>query len=712
MTRARRPRRAGRTLAAAALAALIAAPIAAPRAEAAPVQEAPGTTGATPRLRVTAQDLEVAADGDYTVFLDATDAPAGADVVVQIHDRIVDAADLAASSTDEPGDRLATFDPVDLSEAAASPQATGFTIHLYDPAGDRPSDVPANWAFPLDEPGVYPVKVRLRGPDGADLASITTYLVRAPEAGEPAPAPARVALLPTVHLPPPEDEGPATTGTDPVGDDAVDPGYRDDLEALLAAFAERPELPATFVVTPDTAARLDADPDALDTIDDLRTELDRPGRDLAGAPYVDLDPTALVGADLTDELIRQHDLGRRTLTATLEQPSSATGRDTWVLRRPVDAGTVEALAGLGLGHLVLPAEAAPAAAGTRFSLPGTGDVDALTLAPEDLASGSPTDPVLAGNQLLGRLAAAASIDPEGTSVALRIDPRAVDPVELATVLDGLARSSTHLRAGTLAQVFAEAPLDPAPAALTPADRTPLGSYPTLVNRTHQQLTSYASMIPDQPERVAAFEVPLARSASADLDLDDRRSRVRAQSDALGRRLGGVSIPARDRVTLGARNAQFPLPVTSTLTGPVDVVITLEASDRLSFPQDRIEATLTDERTVVQVPVSTRATGDTPLRITVRTPDGGQVLAQSQYTVRSTAVSGVGLLLTLGAAGFLALWWGRHWWRNHRRGPSGPGRHRRQGASTATLADADLDDLFVTDPATDVTGGTGPGSKTD
>ena len=39
------------------------------------------------------------------------------------------------------------------------------------------------------------------------------------------------------------------------------------------------------------------------------------------------------------------------------------------------------------------------------------------------------------------------------------------------------------------------------------------------------------------------------------------------------------------------------------------------------------------------------------------------LAESQYTIRSSAVSGVGIVLTVGAAGFLALWWGRHWHRN-------------------------------------------------
>ena len=53
----------------------------------------------------------------------------------------------------------------------------------------------------------------------------------------------------------------------------------------------------------------------------------------------------------------------------------------------------------------------------------------------------------------------------------------------------------------------------------------------------------------------------------------------------------------------------------------------------------------------------------PLTITTRTPDGQVILTTTRYTVRSTAVSGVGIVLSVGAGLFLAAWWGRHWYRN-------------------------------------------------
>ena len=43
----------------------------------------------------------------------------------------------------------------------------------------------------------------------------------------------------------------------------------------------------------------------------------------------------------------------------------------------------------------------------------------------------------------------------------------------------------------------------------------------------------------------------------------------------------------------------------------------------------------------------------------RLPTAGSVIGQTRVTVRSTAFSGVGVVLSVGAGTFLALWWGRH-----------------------------------------------------
>jgi hypothetical protein len=73
----------------------------------------------------------------------------------------------------------------------------------------------------------------------------------------------------------------------------------------------------------------------------------------------------------------------------------------------------------------------------------------------------------------------------------------------------------------------------------------------------------------------------------------------------------------------------------------------------------VEVTLAQETTRVPLNVRTRASGDSPLDITVSAPDGHVVIGRTRITVRSTAFSGVGIVLSVGAGTFLAVWWLRH-----------------------------------------------------
>ena len=128
-----------------------------------------------------------------------------------------------------------------------------------------------------------------------------------------------------------------------------------------------------------------------------------------------------------------------------------------------------------------------------------------------------------------------------------------------------------------------------------------------------------------------------------------------------RQFNSIVAPLTEKVTLTSRNADFPLTLQSRLGYPVDVVIDLQASNRLTFPGgNRIQKRLEGQRTRVKLRVRAPVSGDTPVQVTVRSPDGNVVLATSRYTVRVTAVSGVGVVLTSGAALFLVIWWVRHW----------------------------------------------------
>jgi hypothetical protein len=59
--------------------------------------------------------------------------------------------------------------------------------------------------------------------------------------------------------------------------------------------------------------------------------------------------------------------------------------------------------------------------------------------------------------------------------------------------------------------------------------------------------------------------------------------------------------------------------------------------------------------------------------------------ESQLTIRSTVVSGVGAVLTAGAGAFLLLWWGNDLRRSRKGGGRRSGRARRQERIAARAA---------------------------
>ena len=119
------------------------------------------------------------------------------------------------------------------------------------------------------------------------------------------------------------------------------------------------------------------------------------------------------------------------------------------------------------------------------------------------------------------------------------------------------------------------------------------------------------------------------------------------------------MPEGRSFTLTARTGEIPVTFKNNTGHPVRVVVTIE-SDKLDFPRgETLELELTRLNTTQRFPVVARASGAFPIRITLESPDGHLVVGRARITVRSTAASGVGLVIAVGAAPFLAVWWGRN-----------------------------------------------------
>jgi hypothetical protein len=64
-------------------------------------------------------------------------------------------------------------------------------------------------------------------------------------------------------------------------------------------------------------------------------------------------------------------------------------------------------------------------------------------------------------------------------------------------------------------------------------------------------------------------------------------------------------------------------------------------------------------TTLELSVEARASGAFPVDVRVSSPDDVITLSEARVTVRSTAVSGLGIVLSVLAALFLLIWWARH-----------------------------------------------------
>ena len=657
------------------------------------VPEATVPDDGSPSMVFVDSSLEVAPDGEFGTVVEVKGAPAGSDLAVQIYDRVTTVEQLEASASEVPANLLATFDTLPL--AAAEPpdtQLSSFVISLYTSGQPRPPDAGA-WAYRLDEPGVYPVRVRLRGPEGEQLDSFVVYLARTaggaaadPEGGEgsgsvPGPGsgdgagPAvQVALLARIHEDPPvhdSDSTPASIAAQP-----LEAAPLTAIDGFVTALTDRAQLPLTFSVTPDTARRMAEDPASRPTADRIRAALVDDDREVLSAPYADIDAAAVVGQGLEGELDAQMILGYQHL----EQAVGQSGNGTWLVDHPIDLPTVDSLVARSVTGLVVDpgvlAEDRHAPVlldGTESTLTAVPLFDSGLTESQTSSGGDPNDR-LAAHHAVGRLAALRGVEPGGAAVAVEIDPD-IDAERLAPFLDLVETAPDHLQLTTVDRILDEAPA-PVLTALAGPVATGDDDLAREIRSTRSRVDSYRSMLAEDSPTLQMFDLPLAVTLSAHRSDDDRRADLAAIESMVERRFASVVSPARDRVTLGTRDATFPLPISTDSDEPLRVRIDVQASDRVELPRSSFEADLTGERTVVQIPVRALASGDTTLVITVRTPDGEVVLTQSRYTVRSTVVSGVGVVLTVGAGGFLAVWWGRHWYRTRkdRRTEAGSARH--------------------------------------
>ena len=562
------------------------------------------------------------------------------------------------------------------------------TVDTGDQAGElSPADLTVHLQADDAEcgAGVYPVHLQLVDTaSGSAVDAITTDLVYVTAT---APRKLQVATVIPLSL----TIGPAVRPTDaqllaspadalarprPAGVAAV--------TATADALVTTSSAPATIELGGQTVQAL-ADTGHLPTLTALSQLSARGTSEFVAAPYTPVDPTALVDAGLTSELGLQLSRSDQLLDAATIEHTTGAGAGPWITGDGLDDPTLAQLAAAGYHQVVVPPSAVTSSPSSGSSAepftvnsPHGAGVTAL-VSNADLSArftSDPSQPVLVASQLLAEMAQiyfeypnltrprtlvavpgpgwTPDADPGGDvdgRPGLEPDPPAGD-----------GGPGGH-RAGGLHQRVPARPPPPAPT-FPPPPSAPNGAgstpWPPPSPRPPPRPEDLAVQLGDT---VLASEAQGLRPGQPTAILHNTAAAIDVQLDQL-------SLAGDQTVTLAARRGQIPITIakSAALPGPVAGTLTL-TSDRLLFangqPRISMSAPLLHSVNNFYVNVEARTSGEFKLTIVYQAPAGGLVMTEGLVTVRSDAVSVVGVALSAGAVLVLAAWWIRTGLRRRR-----------------------------------------------
>ena len=565
---------------------------------------------------------------------------------------------------------------------------TAGTFSLSLPLGDSypsPTD-----GVVLFEKGVYPLVIRATGPNGENRGQLVTHLIRLGAADSTAPT---LAVGAVVRI-----DAPVSIALD--GSPFLEDPAAATAAARIAVIGRYPQVRFTTLPSPQTLQLLAARTNTADPLAPLR--IPATGHQLLGSTYAPLPSGSWIASGLTPSFRAQLGQGAATAGAVLESPPD--GRIT-----PIDPSvTPDVLSVLrenGVESIIVPSaqlttlsdRSDEATLTQRFTVRAGNDDLLDAVASDSRVAGllaATEDPVLAGHVALAQLAVVHLQQPGAARGIAVVTPENADPRALETFLAGLAdntgAASGAAGAPMISPVTASDLLLATDAALgitqgrtttlvrsyTSDQPFSLGGYPEQLRSAERSLLGIMSLVPESPEIFEPVSRATYASGTASLDPGDQGAILGHASGLSGLVTSEIVVPREQTVTLTSSSGLVPLTIENRLSVRAHVRIVLNSA-KLDFPDgpviDRVLEPATTTR--IDVAVITKASGAFPLDVSIRSADGNVPVASTRFTVRSTAISGFGLVLSLGAGLFLLLWWARHF-RTSRRAkklmPAGDG----------------------------------------
>lgn len=179
------------------------------------------------------------------------------------------------------------------------------------------------------------------------------------------------------------------------------------------------------------------------------------------------------------------------------------------------------------------------------------------------------------------------------------------------------------------------------------------------NLAKAAIRAYSEVI-GKPHPNTSFLYELLDTTSAsELNENDTSKYFTTIYEEIVKVIDGFTSPENQNVRLTSRKAELPFTLQNNLNHDANVVLMLQSDGRISFPAGQtLEVKLNPGTNKIKIPVSSRASGDSQIRIGVRSPDKEHLLQldSNSLLIRTTRLSGVGILLFVSAVFFLAFWW--------------------------------------------------------
>jgi Family of unknown function (DUF6049) len=180
-----------------------------------------------------------------------------------------------------------------------------------------------------------------------------------------------------------------------------------------------------------------------------------------------------------------------------------------------------------------------------------------------------------------------------------------------------------------------------------------------------QIADVATMLPDGDTRPAQWDDQLQLAMSTGLSFAEAETMFGDVESGIDELRAAVGEPETFPITIGSREADIPVRIANDSSTPLEVVIRLTA-EKLSVPGGD-QTTVLDPNGVTEtaVPVIARSNGVFPVTIEVVTPAGNPLGAPVEFTARVNNLTGLGRVVTVGAALVLISWWFSYYRRKRR-----------------------------------------------